>query len=103
MTEQNPKTMRPAELAKELRSYVAGENHTYVAIVDEMQRRLEEVDDCICWGVDCVHQAKELDRSYGAFAAAERAQVVLDNPNNVNHAPFLRAALVELIAACKKP
>jgi len=99
----DPKTLRPAELCDELRAYVAGENPTYVKVIDEMQRRLEEVDDCICWGVDCVHQAKELDKSYGAYAAAERAQAVLDTESNLNHAPSLRAALAELIAACKKP
>jgi hypothetical protein len=36
-----------------------------------MERRLEEVDNVICWGVDCVHQAKELDKSYSAFAVRE--------------------------------
>jgi hypothetical protein len=38
-----------------------------IAALDEMVRRLEAVDNCICCGVDCVHQAKELDKSYDEY------------------------------------
>jgi hypothetical protein len=102
MTEQDITKMRPEELAKRLHEYVTGYDDRsmpalILPVVDEMERRLKEVDDCICWGVGCVHQAKELDKSYSRYTAAERAQAVLDNPNNYNHAPNLRAAIKELI------
>jgi hypothetical protein len=40
---------------------------TDLAVVMEAVRRLKMVDGCICWGVDCVHQAKELDKSYAEY------------------------------------
>lgn len=65
--------MHTAQLAKKVRQYITAGlslNESLgeaVAHVDEMERRLEEADSCICWGVDCVHQAKELDKSYDAY------------------------------------
>jgi hypothetical protein len=53
---------RPAELREHALSPELG--YDTIDAIDEMVRRFEEVDNCICWGVDCVHQAKELDKSY---------------------------------------
>jgi hypothetical protein len=101
----NVDKLRPDALAKELREWLldccALDNRSKV-IIDEMERRLLEVDNCVCWGVDCVHQAKELDKSYSLYSAAAEAQKILDNPNNYNHAPNLRAALTALVERVKR-
>jgi hypothetical protein len=66
---------RPAEL----REYALSPETSVDAIeaMDEMVRRLEAVDNCICWGVDCVHQAKELDKSYAEYTLLKKAQALL--------------------------
>jgi hypothetical protein len=82
---QDVAKMRPGELARELYDLVAltpkpaDTALRMLSLIKEMRRRLEEVDDCICWGVDCVHQAKELDKSYHNYALGEQAREVLED------------------------
>lgn len=68
--------MRPEELHKAILEFFTPEPRAR-AMLDEMERRLKEVDDCICWGVDCVHQAKELDKSYEEYREREQLREVL--------------------------
>jgi hypothetical protein len=35
---------------------------------------LEEADNVVCWGVDCVHEARALDKSYENHVAIEKAR-----------------------------
>jgi hypothetical protein len=103
MMSEDVKTMRSDFLAEELRLWMISigvtKGYRVLALLDEMERRLQEVENCICWGIDCVHDAKVLDTSYSHYTAAERAKQVFDDPNNYNHAPNLRVALKELIDA----
>ena len=67
----------------ELAEYLLAHCHsTYSAnaVAREAVRRLKDVDTCqkafldvICWGMECVHQAKELDKSYADYRATEIA------------------------------
>jgi hypothetical protein len=80
----NVEKMQPEELAKELYDLVAltprpaDSAMRMLSLIKEMLRRLEEVDNCICWGVDCVHQAKELDKSCRKYALGESTRELLE-------------------------
>jgi len=41
----------------------------------DARARLAEADNVICWGVDCLHQAKFLDASYAAHCEAEKTAI----------------------------
>lgn len=82
MKKEDLQKLRPETLAKGLRDYIDvadGGDPDAVELVDEMERRLKEVENCICWGVDCVHQAKSLDKSYEAYTALQSYEDELRN------------------------
>jgi hypothetical protein len=105
MTEDVTK-MPSEDLADEVRAYLDKDRKDPHPALNEMVRRLnvmarclKDIENAICWSVDCVHKAKELDKSYNLQCALERAQKVLGNVGLVNHAPKLREALYQLVEA----
>jgi hypothetical protein len=75
-TDISPEKWARKMLTDELAEYLLAHCHsTYSAnaVAREAVRRLKDVDNVICWGVECVHQAKELDKSYADYRATEIA------------------------------
>ncbi len=45
-----------------------------IADVELLEKQLAEVDNVVCWGVNCVHEARALDKSYDNHVQLTKAR-----------------------------
>jgi hypothetical protein len=52
---------------------------TLIADVELLEKQLAESDNVICWGVNCVHEARALDKSYSEHVELTKARDTAEN------------------------